>query len=124
MNWEKDKSPGLSGSVLECARDGAGRWGQVLESRQGGSCGACLGSWTFLRAIGSPEGQQHQVSILGRVLQGKKQDCGLNPGAGLTQGQARRDGQKWVDMRDTEEIQQDSSKSIYFLEEKKEMETE
>lgn len=42
---------------------------------------------------------------------------------GLTQGQARRHGEKWVDLRHTEEIQQDSSKSIYFLEEKKEMET-
>lgn len=82
MNLEKDKPPGLSGSVLECGRDGAGSWGQVLESRQGGSWGACLGSWTFWRATGSPEGQQRQVSILGRGLQGKKQDCGLNPGPG------------------------------------------
>lgn len=38
---------------------------------------------------------------------------------GLTQGQARRHREKWVDLRHTAEMQQDSSKSIYFLEEKK-----
>ena len=44
MNVEENKSPGLSGSVLECGRQGAGRWGQVFKIRQGRTYGACLGS--------------------------------------------------------------------------------
>ena len=38
--------------------------------------------WEALDIVGSPAGQQHWVSILGRVLQGKSPGCGLNPGAG------------------------------------------
>ena len=35
-----------------------------------------------LDVAGSPAGQQqHWISILGRVLQGKRPGCGLNPGA-------------------------------------------
>lgn len=38
--------------------------------------------WEALDIVGSPAGQQHWVSILGRVLQGKRPGCELNPGAG------------------------------------------
>lgn len=94
----KGESPPLSGSVLEWDRDGAGEWGQVLESRPDGPCGLCLGSWTLLRATGSPEGQQHRVNIARRVYRVRSK-TGV-----LAQGHTRKNGEKWVDLRDMEEI--------------------
>lgn len=48
MNLEKDKSPGVAESVLECGRDGAGK-GLCT-----GDPGACLGSWLW----GTPKGSR------------------------------------------------------------------
>lgn len=44
MNVEEDKSPGLSGSVLECGRQGAERLRQVFKIREGRTYRACQGS--------------------------------------------------------------------------------
>lgn len=54
-------------------------------------------------AVGNPKGQPRWVSSLGRLYGAR------NKTLGLTQGRARSGGETWVDGRDTEAIQQDSS---------------
>lgn len=106
MKLGKDQSPVCQHLCWSVTETGLGRWGPVLESRQGRPGGTDVG------AAGRPAGQQHWPAFVEECYRVRSKT------GGLTQGHAQREGSRRVDLEDTGEIP-DSSMSICFLGEKR-----